>query len=112
MFVTELPQAPSILEGRTIQNEYYVPQKRYEKQFGYYIFDFPKEESCLTNSYSFVYGLFFPPSIPFSANQPETIKLSQKLFAGSTPLGEFEEDILNRTFERVIKKVPLRLNRK
>lgn len=112
MFITELPQMPSILEGITIQHEYCVSSKREEKQAGCYIFDFPNEESCLTSTYSFVYGLFFPPTIPFSTNQPEIINFSKKLFDGCQPLGEFEENVLNQTFERVIKKVPLRLNRK
>jgi hypothetical protein len=108
--LTDIPESRlNIFDCLSIKTEYTIPIKNTEV-IDYMVTVFPREEKV--NGFQFVYGLFNQSQIAFCQNQPSVLNLANELFANSMPLDQFEQSVLNDTFNRIVKKVPTLSGRK
>ena len=99
----------NIFDCVALKTEYAVPVKNTEV-IDYMVTVFPREEKV--SGFQFVYGLFNSSPIAFSQNQHLVLNVANELFANSSPLDLFEQNVLNTTFNRTVKKVPTLPGRK
>lgn len=71
---------------------------------------YPRNEN--TRTFNFVHGIFDKSYVAFAENQSDIIDIAGKLFSNSESLQKFESDILNKTFNRLIKSSPTLSGRK
>lgn len=76
-----------------------------------FITEFPRITDEDTPLQRFAFTFFENDKVAFSPNQDSIAILSNELFSGSKTLGEFEQLILNRTYEKSLRTEPLRPNR-
>lgn len=98
-----IPDNRSLFDCVSIPNEVRVKATTTEV-LGYMISESPHSESIPT--FDYVYGLYNHNDIAIASNQSLIIKLSTEIFADSVQLSAIESDILNFTFNQMIKTTP------
>lgn len=107
---TDIPQPDfNIFDCVSVKNEIFVPARESDI-IDYMVTVYPRNEN--RNSFPFVYGLFESKDVAFSKNQDVILNIANVMFAGSLPLTEFEQNILNTTFKNSIKTKPTLPGRK
>ena len=76
-----------------------------------FITEFPRITEEDTPLQQFAFTFFENDQVAFSTNQDSIAILSNELFGGSKTLGEFEQMILNKTYEKSLRAEPSRPNR-
>ncbi len=110
IFVTDIPQQDlNIFDYISIKNKIFIPAKESDL-IDYMVTVYPRNE--YRNDFPFVYGLFESKDMAFAKNQDVIINIASVMFAESFPLNEFEQKVLNNTFNRSIKAYPTLPGRK
>lgn len=100
--LTDIQQpGTNIFDCISLKTEYTIPVKNTEV-IDYMVTVFPREEKV--SGFQFVYGLFNQLPIAFSQNQHLILNAANELFSNSSPLDQFEQNVLNTTFNRMVKK--------
>jgi hypothetical protein len=99
----------SMFDCVSAKNEYVVKSTSTEL-LDYMVTLYPRNENI--GVFDFVYGFINYTHVAFAKNQSDVIHLATEMFANSEPLGDFESNILNKTFRRLIKVHPTLSGRK
>jgi hypothetical protein len=94
----------------TMQKEVRQITKERQAPSSYFVTYFPRYPE-FANPFQFVYGLFDFDKVAFSPNQLSVLNLANEMFNYSISLSKFEEEVLNYTFNRLVKKNPSLPNR-
>jgi len=110
IFITDIPQQDlNIFDYISIKNEIIVPAKESDL-LDYMVTVFPRNE--YRNDFPFVYRLFEAKDSAFAKNQDVILNIANVMFADSFSLNEFEQKVLNNTFNKSIKTKPTLSGRK
>lgn len=102
--LTDIQQTgTNIFDCVSLKTEYAIPVKNTDV-IDYMVTVFPREEKV--SGFQFVYGMFNQLPVAFSQNQHLVLNVANELFANSTPLNQFEQNVLNSTFNRTVKMKP------
>jgi len=109
-FLTEIPEHnSSLFDCVSSKNEIVVKSNKTEL-LDYMVTSYLRNERI--DSFSFVHGLFESNKAAFSVNQNAVLHFASQLFSNSEPLSNFESNVLNKTFNRLIKVKPTLSGRK
>ena len=101
IYITDIPQQNvNIFDCISTNNQIFIPEKK-SVIIDYLVSVYPRNDNL--NDFSFVYGLFETKDVAFSRNQDVILNLATLMFSGSVPLDDFEQKVLNKTFERTLK---------
>jgi len=111
MLITNLPETNiNLFDCLSAPKEIVAPSNRTEL-LDYMVTVYPRYENS-PESFQFVYALVEPKEIAFAKNQATILNAANVLFNSSEPLTEFEQSVLVKTFDRLVKSKPTLPGRK
>lgn len=110
IFINEIPQG-NLFECLSNEEEYKYTVEERTELVDYFVTEFPRYDAGTNNLFSFVYGLFDKKAVALADNQADITSLSNHIFSNSRSLSQIEQQILDNTFNRLVKKTPSRPNR-
>lgn len=99
----------SMFDCVSLKNETVVKSNNIEI-LDYMVTVYPRDETI--NRFNFVYKFFDLTPVAFSKNQSTVMHIATEMFLKSEPLGNFESDVLIKTFKRLTKVKPTLPGRK
>jgi len=100
----------SLFQSISIENETKKISQPRTEMLNYFITEYPRLDNDI-NPFSFVHGLFENKNLAFAYNQANILNVASNMFSGSVTLNDFEQNVLNATFNRLSKRKPTRPNR-
>lgn len=104
------PPNYNMFQSVTIETEIKNTPRSSTAMLNYFITEYPRLQNDI-NPFSFVYGLFENKNLTFADNQPAILNIATEIFSDTINLTNFEQSVLNATFNRLIKRKPTRPNR-